>query len=91
MFDSDGKDILFLVERMEPALSSTILKFPQFFPASLQAKIAEISKWLMIWLVPSFQLKTKYLFLSYVKSNYHYQGVEIMTLELEKIIFLIQG
>ena len=44
---------------MEPALSSTILKFSHFFPASLQAKIARISKSLMIRLVP---LKTKYLY-----------------------------
>ena len=55
------KDVLFLVQRMEPALSSTILKFLHFFPASLQAKTAGISKLLMIRLVPSFKLKTKYL------------------------------
>ena len=47
---------------MEPALSSTILKFPHFFPASLQAKTVGISKLLMIRLVPSFKLKTKYLY-----------------------------
>ena len=38
------------------------LKFPYFFPASLQAKTAGISKWLMIRLVPSFKLKTKNLY-----------------------------
>ena len=48
---------------MELALSSTILKFPPFFPASLQAKEVGISKLLMIRLVPSFKLKTKYLYL----------------------------
>ena len=37
------KDVLFLVQRMEPALSLTILKFRLFFPASLQAKTAGIS------------------------------------------------
>ena len=47
---------------MVPALSSTVLKFPHFFPASLQAKTAGISKLLMIRLVPSFKLKTKYLY-----------------------------
>jgi len=46
---------------MEPALSSTILKFPHFFPASLQAKTAGISKWSMTRLVPSLKPKTKYL------------------------------
>ena len=38
------KDILFLVYRMEPALSSTSFEFPHFFPGSLQAKTAGISK-----------------------------------------------
>ena len=38
------KDVLFLVQRMEPALSSAILKFPHFLLASLQAKTAVISK-----------------------------------------------
>ena len=47
---------------MEPALSSTILKFLLFFLASMQAKTAGISKLLMIRLVPSFKLKTKYLY-----------------------------
>ena len=55
------KDVLFLVYKMEPAQSSTILKFLHFFPASLQAEWAEISKSLMIRLVPSFKLKTKHL------------------------------
>ena len=49
---------------MEPALSSTILKFPLFLPASWQEKSVGISKLLMIRLVPSFKLKTKYLYLS---------------------------
>ena len=40
---------------------SRILKSPHFFPASLQAKTAGISKLLMIRLVPSFKLKMKYL------------------------------
>ena len=48
---------------MELALSSTFLKSPHFFPASLQAKTAGISKLLMIRLIPSFKLKTKYLYL----------------------------
>ena len=47
---------------MEPALSSTVLKFPHFFPTSLQAKKAGFQNWLMIRLVPSFKLKTKYLY-----------------------------
>ena len=51
---------------MEPALSSTFLKFPHFFPASLQAKTAGISKKLMIRLVPSFRLKTKHLYISHL-------------------------
>jgi len=47
---------------MEPALSSTNLRFPHFFPASLQAKTAGISNWLMMGLVPSFKLRTKHLY-----------------------------
>ena len=47
------KDVLILVLRVEPAVSSTILKFPHIFPASLQAKTVGISK---------FQLKRKYLY-----------------------------
>ena len=47
---------------MEPASSSSDLKFPHFFPASLQEKTAAISKLLMIRLVPSFKLKIKYLY-----------------------------
>ena len=47
---------------MEPALSSTILKFPLFLPASLEEKSAGISKWWMIRPVPSFKLKTKHLY-----------------------------
>ena len=54
---------------MEPALSLTILKFPHFFPASLQAKTAGISKSLMIWLVPSFKLKTEHLYMSNSKNR----------------------
>ena len=48
---------------MKPALSSTSFEISALFPASLQAKTAGISKLLMIRLVPSFKLKTKYLYI----------------------------
>ena len=39
-----------------------MLKFPLFLPGGKQEKSAGISNWLMIRLVPSFNLKTKYLY-----------------------------
>ena len=56
---------------MGPALSSTILKFLHFFPASLQAKTAVISKLLMIRLVLSFKLKTSLNLSLWVIHNFH--------------------
>jgi len=47
---------------MEPALSSSIFEIPAAFACKLARKKAwEFQNWLMIRLVSSFKLKTKYL------------------------------
>jgi len=46
---------------MKPALSSASFEISALFPASLQAKQREFQYWLVIGLVPSFRLRTKYL------------------------------
>ena len=47
---------------MEPALSSTILKFPFFFACKLAGKKCGNFKMIDHMLVPSFKLKTKHLY-----------------------------
>ena len=64
-----------------------VLKFPQFLPASLQAKTAGISKLLMIRLVPSFKLKTKYLYyriilVQGIRPLFLYPGITWISFEL---------
>ena len=57
--------IFFLVERMEPALSSARFEIPTlFFLLACRQKQQEFLNWLLIGLFSSFQLKTKYLYLS---------------------------
>ena len=52
----------FQFKGLDQSYHQPVLKFPHFFPASLPAKTAGISKLLMIRLVTYFKLKTKYLY-----------------------------
>ena len=70
---------------MDQALSLAILKFLHFFPASLQAKTAGISKLLMIRLIPSFKLKTKYLY----DSTEGPQTLVLVKIVILEIFFLV--